>query len=155
MESKIIPKKSGFRKSVFVVVYSKINNEVKYLLLKRKLHWKGWEFPKGKIEPGEKKVETARRELKEETGHRALRIKKFNYSGKYNYKKTLKDRPGIIGQTFSLFAAEVKRKGKVILDPKEHKGHRWVNFKKAMKMLKWANQRKSLRIVNSWLMNRK
>jgi len=103
--------KGKYRKAVFVLLYSKTKKWIEYLLLKRKLHWKGWEFPKGKIEPGEKKVETARRELKEETGHRALRIKKFNYSGKYNYKKTLKDRPGIIGQTFSLFAAEVKRKG--------------------------------------------
>ncbi len=140
-----------YRKAVFVVAYSKNRNSIEYLLLKRKLHWKGWEFPKGKIEKNEKKIETARRELKEETGHRALKIRKFNFSGKYLYKKKLKDRPGMIGQTFSLFAAEVSRKGKVTLDKKEHNGHKWVSFPKAIKMLKWPNQKKSLRIVNNWL----
>ena len=143
--------KGKYRKAVFVLPYAKTNKEIEYLLLKRKLHWKGWEFAKGKIEKGEKKEKTARRELREETGHKALKIKRFNFSGKYNYEKMLKDRPEIKGQTFTLFAAEIKRTGKVSLDGKEHNGYKWVDFKKALKMLKWQNQRKSLRIVNSWL----
>jgi len=80
-----------------------------------------------------------------------LKIKKLNYSGKYRYHKFLSDRPGIIGQTFSLYAAEVRRKGKVKLDKKEHSGYKWVDFKTAMKMLRWPNQRKCLRIVNGGL----
>jgi|SRR3989304_4864616 len=142
-----------YRKAVFVLPYSKTKNGIEYLLLKRKLHWKGWEFAKGKIEKGEEKEKTARRELREETGHRALKIKKFGFSGKYSYKKSLKDRPGIRGQTFLLFAAEIKRQGRVSLDPKEHDGYMWADYKTAMKMLTWSNQRKSLRIVNSWLKN--
>jgi len=47
--------KGKYRKAVFVLLYSKTKKWIEYLLLKRKLHWKGWEFPKGKIEPGEKK----------------------------------------------------------------------------------------------------
>ena len=39
-----------YRKAVFVVVYSKTPKGVEYLILKRKKHWKGWEFTKGKIE---------------------------------------------------------------------------------------------------------
>ena len=143
-----------YRKAVFIVGYSKNNKkgEVEYILLKRKLHWKGWEFPKGKIESGEDKIQTAKRELKEETGHKALKIKKFNFSGKYLYKNPLKDRPGLVGQTFSLFAAEVK-KGKVKIDKREHSGHKWLSFLEAEKKLKWPNQKKSLRIVNDWLKN--
>ncbi|MDP3992554.1 MAG: NUDIX domain-containing protein [Nanoarchaeota archaeon] len=143
--------KLRYRKAVFILPYAKTKRGIEYLLLKRKLHWHGWEFAKGKIEKGEQKVETARRELKEETGHRALKIKKFNYSGKYNYDRILPDRPEIKGQTFSLFAAEIKRKGKVSLDKKEHNGHKWVDFKTALKMLKFSNQKKSLKMVNSWL----
>ncbi len=142
-----------YRKAVFVLAYSKSKKGIEYLLLKRKLHWRGWEFPKGKIEKGEPKVGTAKRELKEETGHKALKIRKFNFSGKYLYHKILPDRKGFIGQMFSLYAAEV-RKGKVHLDKKEHNGYKWADFKTALKMLKWPNQKKSLKIVNSWL-NRK
>ena len=144
-----------YRKAVFVLGYSLENGKPEFLLLKRKLHWNGWEFPKGKIEKGEKKIETAKRELREETGHKALKVKRFNFSGKYNYQKPLLDRPEVKGQTFTLFAAEIKRNGKVTLDPKEHKGHKWFNFEKAIKMLRWPNQRKSLRIVNSWLTKKK
>jgi len=140
-----------YRKAVFVLPYAKTSRGFQYLLLKRKLHWKGWEFAKGKIEPGEEKIKTARRELREETGHKARRIRQMGFSGKYNYKKMLKDRPGIKGQTFLLFAAEIKRTGKVSLDPKEHDGFQWADYKTSLKLLKWPNQKKSLRIVDSWL----
>ncbi len=139
-----------YRKAVFIVAYSFHNGKLQYLVLKRKLHWKGWEFPKGKIEPGEKKIDTVRRELNEESGHRALKIKKFNIKGKYKYKKLLKDRPEFMGQSYVLYAADVKR-GKVKLDRIEHSSYKWADFKTALKMLTWANQKKCLRIVNSWL----
>ncbi|MEK6819432.1 MAG: hypothetical protein AABY10_05890, partial [Nanoarchaeota archaeon] len=91
---------------------------------------------------------------KEETVLSPLKgeIKKFNFSGKYLYHKSLPDRPGMKGQTFSLYAAEVK-KGRVSLDKREHESYIWVSFRKALKMLKWPNQKKSLKIVNSWLEN--
>src|SRR3989344_1192122 len=41
------------RKGVFIIVYRKEKDKLSYLILKRKLHWKGWEFPKGGIEKGE------------------------------------------------------------------------------------------------------
>jgi 8-oxo-dGTP pyrophosphatase MutT (NUDIX family) len=143
-----------YRKAVFILPYSKKENKVEYLLLKRKLHWKGWEFSKGKIEPGETNEQTAKRELHEETGLKIIHIKRFPFSGKYYYQRLLPDRPQYKGQTFSLFSAEVK-KGKVTLDPKEHNGHKWVDFSHGMKILKWPNQKKSLKMVNSWLNKRK
>ena len=42
--------KTPYRKALFIVAYRMINNNIKYLILKRKLHWKGWEFPKGGVE---------------------------------------------------------------------------------------------------------
>lgn len=152
IEAKVEMKK--YRPAVFVLAYTLENTKPEYILLKRKLHWKGWEFAKGKIELGETKVQTAKRELLEETGLRAIKIRKFPYNGKYNYRKILPDRPKYKGQTFSLFGAEVK-KDRVSLDPKEHNGHKWVNFTNAHKMLTWGDQKKSLRIVNSWLKKRK
>jgi len=148
--------KAKYRKAVFILGYAITDKKkIEYILLKRKLHWKGWEFPKGKIEYGENKLETAKRELKEETGLKPVdSVKKFNFYGKYKYSKILPDRPTMIGQTFALYAAGVRRNGKIKLDPKEHSGHKWVNFKQALKMLKFPNQKKSLKMVNEWLTNR-
>ena len=74
--------KSKYRKAVFIVVYRKEKDKILYLILKRKLHWKGWEFPKGGTEKREKLVQTLERELKEETGQSAIKIIKFNLNGK-------------------------------------------------------------------------
>ena len=68
-----------YRPAIFVVVYriDKHSNKPLYLLLKRKKHWKGWEFPKGGVEKGETERETLLRELKEECGLKILKIKVF------------------------------------------------------------------------------
>ncbi|MCK5603503.1 NUDIX domain-containing protein [Candidatus Pacearchaeota archaeon] len=142
-------KKGKYRKGMFIVTYAIVNGKPEYLILKRKLHWTGWEFPKGGVGGlFETKKQTAKRELEEETGLKILKIKNFKESGEYKYKKELPDRKGIIGQTYHLFSAEVK-KGSVELDCLEHHGHKWVDFKHAIKMLTWPNQRKCMRIVNS------
>ena len=49
------------------------NKKIKYINLKRKLHWTGWEFPKGGIGFLETKKNCIKREIKEEIG---LKIKK-------------------------------------------------------------------------------
>ena len=144
-------KKEKYRKGVFFVVYylDKQNNPT-YLLQKRKLHWKGWEFPKGGVERFESKKKTIKRELKEETGLPLVKLTKFKEKGKYPYPKEFKDRKGITGQTYTLYSVEVK-KGKLKLDKKEHYSAKWLKFDNALKTLTHANQRKCLRIVNNSL----
>jgi 8-oxo-dGTP pyrophosphatase MutT (NUDIX family) len=129
-------------------------NKIEYLILKRNHHWKGWEFPKGGINLNERKENAVRREVREETGLIARKIKKFNFSGKYMYKKKFADRTGIMGQTFSLYSAKVK-KGKVKIDRKEHSEYKWLTFSDAAKKVRFNNQKKSLRTVNEWLMKGK
>lgn len=154
--------KRGYRPAVFIVVYRKYKlpsllrlqttkkEEIRYLILKRKKHWKGWEFPKGGIDAGEKMMTTAKRECIEESGLKPKALKKFQVSGKYNYKRKFKDRPGYIGQTYSLFAAEVGFT-KTKIDKKEHSAYLWLPFELAVKKLKHNNQKKCLRIVHTWL----
>ncbi len=139
-----------YRKGVFVVTYSRTNEGVKYLVLKRKLHWKGWEFPKGGLMKNENEEKGVRREVKEETGKNPLNIKKFDVFGRYKYEKELKDREGVMGQTYSLYSAEIKP-GLIKLDKQEHAGYHWLNFEKALKKLTWSNQRKCLKITNRFL----
>lgn len=143
-----------YRKAVFIVTYKKEKNKILYFLLKRKLHWTGWEFPKGGIERKEDTKNAVARELKEETGQSPFKIKSYNVSGKYKYNKIYADRKGFFGQSFKLFSAEVKPKQKIILDKKEHSDYQWLDYDKAWSKLKWPNQRKSLMIVNKDLMKK-
>lgn len=141
-----------YRKAIFILTYAKTKKGIEYLILKRKLHWQGWEFPKGAIKFFETKRYAVERELLEETGLIPLKIKSFDYSGRYDYKNMFPDRPGIKGQTFSLYAVEIKKE-KPRLNGIEHSDYKWVSFEKALKMLKWSNQKKSLEIVDRWLKN--
>ncbi|MCK9569255.1 NUDIX domain-containing protein [Candidatus Pacearchaeota archaeon] len=148
-------RKGKLRHAIFAVAYSvNENNKIKYLILKRKKHWVGWEFPKGKIEFLETKKMTVRREIKEETGLKILKIKKFNVDGLYKYKKKMNDRKGFIGQTYHLFSAEVQM-GKVSIDKREHSDFKWMNFNEAVKKVTWENQKKCLKIVNEWVLLKK
>lgn len=139
-----------YRKGIFIVVYYLKKKKPVYLILKRKLHWKGYEFPKGGVKLFETKKHAAKREVKEETGLNAINIIKHKFCGEYTYKKELKDRKGIHGQTFCLYSVEVKKR-RVKYDKKEHLASYWLSFEKALKKLTHPNQRKSLRIVNSLL----
>ncbi|MEX0920940.1 MAG: NUDIX domain-containing protein [Candidatus Pacearchaeota archaeon] len=142
-----------YRKAIFIVTYTKTKKGYEFLILKRKLHWRGWEFPKGGLNYFETKKKAVRRELKEETGLKPIKMKKFDFSGKYEYGKTLSDRPMYEGQTFHLFATEVKKpaKGRIRIDTKEHSDYEWVSLKKAIKKVKWENQKNSLKIIGNWL----
>ena len=139
--------KKSYRKAFFCVTYRKEKDKILYLLQKRKLHWKGWEFPKGGIEGKEKIIQTIKREIKEEAGQNPTSIKSYPIQGRYSYSKILKDRPNIIGQTFKLFSAELKKE-KVKLDCKEHSAYKWIEFDESIKLLTYSNQRRCLRVVN-------
>ncbi len=139
----------NYRPSLFIVVYRK-NSNIRYLLLKRKLHWTGWEFPKGGKEKGETIKQTITREVKEETGLLPLKIKKHNESGSFNYDSRTIEERGFFGQRFELYSVEIPR-GKIQIDSLEHSTYCWVDFEKAMQLLTWDNQKKCLEKVNSWL----
>jgi 8-oxo-dGTP pyrophosphatase MutT (NUDIX family) len=139
-----------YRKAVFIVTYRRENKKIFYLVLKRKLHWTGWEFPKGAVNKRETPLLTVIRELKEETGQSPVTIKRYNAQGKYNYEKKYPDRKGIIGQTWQLFSAEIKS-SKINLDKKEHSAYKWLNYKEAVNLVDFPEKKKSLEIVNKSL----
>ena len=142
-------KRGKYRQAVFMATYSEKNEIIKYLILKRMKHWKGWEFPKGGIEKNETLNQTVKREIFEETGKKALKIKRINIKGKYNYKRKYPDRPEYDGQSYILFAVKIN-KGRIKIGD-EHSDYIWLKFKDAVKKLTFRNQKKCLKIVNGWL----
>lgn len=69
-----------------IPVYTDDNNTYRYLIVKQsQTHWS---FPKGHAERGEEPMDTARRELAEETGITNVRLKKRpRFSITYYFKK--------------------------------------------------------------------
>lgn len=82
----------NYEKSCGAIVYRKHHGNTEILLV-RHLKSGHWSFPKGHMEQGETEEETARREIKEETGLDVLLDTGFretvNYSPKKNTKKTV------------------------------------------------------------------
>lgn len=137
-----------YRKGVFCVVYALPGP--RYLLLHRKLHWCGWEFPKGGKKGKERLENTLKREVKEETGLNIIKMKRFPVHGKFLYDKKTRQEWKAIGFSYVLFTCQVK-KAKPKISKREHDKYRWCSYAQAMKLLKWPSQRKSLRIINKFI----
>ncbi|VVB77975.1 RNA pyrophosphohydrolase [uncultured archaeon] len=143
-----------YRKGVFIVTYRREKGKILYLLLKRKLHWIGWEFPKGGAENSESLKEAAIREFFEETGENAVKLKSYKITGKYKYDREYPDRKGFIGQSYQLFSSEIKTKT-IKFDKREHSGYKWLPFDKAFSILTFPDKKVCLNYVNKELMNGK
>jgi len=139
-----------YRNGIFVIVFRKNKSKYEYLILKRKLHWKGWEFPKGGCKKGEDYLRCIKRELKEETKQSPLSIISFNKKGKWKYPKELSDRKNFDGQSWRLFAAELKNKN-IKIDKREHEDYSWKSYSEAKKILTYKNQKTCLKLVNDFL----
>jgi len=142
--------KGKYRKAVFIVIYRIENEKIFYLILKRKKHWVGWEFSKGGIEKGETEMDAVKRETLEESGLKIKKIINHHRKGKYRYPRGFPDREGIIGQTYSLYSAEVFP-GEVKFDHHEHSAYKWLEYKETQKTLSKQDQKMCLGIVNKRL----
>ena len=107
-----------------------------------------WDFPKGHVEGNETELETAKRELVEETGIVDFKIfNGFRHGIKYNF---LKDNSTIAKEVI-FFLAESYTKD-VKLSP-EHQNFIWLNFKSAHSKLTYAKAKEVLDAVRIFLDN--
>ena len=85
-------KKSSIRKGIAAIVYIEDRDRRKFLLLKRKQNWKGWEWIKGGRRQGENEIKTLKREIKEEIGKKPgdYIAKKTRIIHSFNYQKEYK-----------------------------------------------------------------
>ncbi|OGY68077.1 MAG: hypothetical protein A3H63_02200 [Candidatus Harrisonbacteria bacterium RIFCSPLOWO2_02_FULL_45_10c] len=120
--------------------------ETKYLLL---YHGRGyWNFPKGKLESGERSVQAALREVAEETGiaDRSLSLESnFRVTDKYIYQW---EGQKIFKIVIFFLAQAVKPEVKV---SNEHEGYGWFLHKDAQKLLRHHNSRSILKKAHEYL----
>ncbi len=126
-------------KSCGIVLFREENNKKLFLLL----HYPAghWDLPKGHVEKFDKdEWQTARRELKEETGISEIKfIKDFREPVSYKYNK--KGSPSHKQVIFFLAETEEK-KVKVSF---EHKDFVWLPYEEALKKLTFDNAKELLK----------
>lgn len=130
-----------------VVVFRRKGDSVLYLLLQRVRG--NWVLPGGKIEVGERYLDTARRETAEETGISRIRIiPNFREIVRFSYNWPPKSQDQEVHvKTAVLYLGQVFT-NYVRLSP-EHKAFLWVPFERALKVLKHRNWRELIIKANA------
>jgi 8-oxo-dGTP pyrophosphatase MutT (NUDIX family) len=127
------------------VLFRPVGKNWYYLLM----HYRAghWDFPKGHVEEGEEERQTARRELKEETGIEDIEVLdgfKYEYDYEFGGRDGRKKSKKV---TFML--ARTDRSATKISH--EHIGARWVPYDRALEMLTFENAKKMLKAAETHL----
>ena len=101
-----------------------------------------WAFPKGRSNPGETPLESAKRELKEETG---LNVEKLLQEEPLPERYEFRRRGEIVIKTVQYFPAIVS--GEVQLQPEEIQDSKWVLLKEAVRHLTFRESKEMCRIL--------
>jgi len=149
-------------KSAGAIIYRKEDNVNYYLLLHYAPSEPGkrgqWGFAKGHVEQGETDLETAKREILEETGIKDLKIiPGFKETEKYFFKrvyglegKARKNAPWIF-KLVIFFLAETETKEIKISD--EHIDFVWLPIKEAIKKTTFKDSKNLLKKANDFVLS--
>ena len=121
-----------YEKSCGALVFRKYHGNTELLLIK---HANGghWSFPKGHMEPGETEVDTAQREVMEETGIDIMIDTSFRETVSYSPKKdTMKD---------VVYFLAMAKNFNFTPQPEEISQIRWVEICLAHNVLSYDNDR--------------
>ena len=127
-----------------VVPFQQFDGEWRVFLVQ---HRQGhWSLPKGHIEPGESGLETATRELKEETGLDVERFLSFvSIDEQYQFKRG----PVVVEKRVGYYPGLVH--GKVTIQVAELKTGRWFSVEEAGKTLTFPEARRILQEAAGFL----
>lgn len=119
-------------KSCGAIVYRKFHGNIEILLVKH-VNSGHWSFPKGHVELGETEVETAQREILEETGIEVIIDSSFRETVTYSPKKGTQ-------KIVVYFLAKAKGYD-FIPQPDEIADIKWVEIGRAQLVLSYDNDR--------------
>jgi bis(5'-nucleosidyl)-tetraphosphatase len=109
-----------------------------------------WAFPKGHAEKGETEIETALRELSEETGITDVELDTRRVFEE-RYTKTFRgDARRLVRKTVRYFIGTVGS-SRVKVQAEEIKDHRWVTSTEARKLITYSESRKMLEEADRYL----
>jgi 8-oxo-dGTP pyrophosphatase MutT (NUDIX family) len=134
-----------YEKSCGAVIFRRHSGNVEYLLIKNK-KGNNWGFPKGHMEVHESEHETAKREVKEETGLNIELLDGFRTISEYHPK-------GRITKQVIFFVAEMTSEN-VVIQPSEIERFIWADYGLAIKTFKFNNDKKVLTQAKSWIADR-
>ncbi len=134
--------------SAGIIVYIKNDQNSLFYLLLRSING-NWDLPKGKIEEAENLLQTAQRELLEETGLIATILPDFQQSIHYVFSDTYHN---TIDKTVTFFIGEVHNK-KVTISS-EHIDYLWLTFEDSIKKVTHGNTRQLLELAQETLISR-
>jgi bis(5'-nucleosidyl)-tetraphosphatase len=130
--------------SAGVVVFTKQDNEIKYLLLQ---HAAGhWSFPKGKMEGGETKQQAGLRELQEEAGIGADLMLGFEKQFTYQFYDQFRN---LVRKTVYFFVGKAKSTDVIV--SQEHKHFAWVPYNEAFTLITHDNARDILCAAHQYI----
>lgn len=141
--------KEIYRKSCGVVPVYRDGKDFFFLLVHQNNGH--WAFPKGGIEDGESEVETALRELKEETG---IILSSLPADSRIFEEYTIEEKEyGLATKQVVYFVGLVGSKD-VIVQKEEIQGFKWLSFEEALGQLTYDGTREVLKKANVYLENK-
>ena len=131
-----------YESSCGAVVFRDIKGEIRYLLIKNKRS-AHWGFPKGHIEPGETKKETAIREVLEETGVHVKIIDGYESVSKYKIQNRIEKIVSIFVGTTTDTSTSIQ--------PEEISDYIWLTYDRALSILKFENDKSIIISAHKYL----
>ena len=127
--------------SVLVVIHTP---DLQVLLLERAAHAGFWQSVTGSHEGEESLIETAAREVREETGIAASQQAFSDWQLTNNFEIFAEWRhryaPGVTHNTEHVFSLEVPTLQSVVIAPDEHLSYQWLPWREAAtKCFSWSN----------------
>lgn len=132
--------------SAGIIIYRHTKEGPKFLLLYHGREY--WNFPKGHIETGERGIETAFREVNEETGLSARDLVLKKHFKATNHWVAFREKERVF-RIAIFYLAESKRAE--IKVSEEHDGYGWFLHKDAIKLLKYPDLKDILKKANDLL----
>jgi len=140
-----------YRKGVTSIIYIKEKGKFYYLVVKRKLRWKGYGVVKGGILKSENYIYAVKRELREETGLKPIRIIDLKLKNKFDYPKKHQKVFKKKGFDSKCYAVQVAKK-KIRLNH-ENSSYKFLSFEKAKKILTFKDEKELLEKADKKIRN--